>query len=547
MQSGDHVRAYVLEETIGVGAMGEVWRARHQSLQRNVAIKIIQEQVSVNAEFRERFMQEAQAMARLQHPNIVPVHDFFTVDHRAFLVMSLIDGGSLAESGRLAPDVALTISRELLDALNCAHQQGVIHRDVKPSNILLDQRGHAYMTDFGIALIAGTQRMTRLSRTGTAVGTPEYMSPEQIATPQDVDHRTDVYSFGCVLYEMLSGTPPFGSREDGTSEFELMQSHVTRQPIPLHQRHVQVNRGTESAVMRALAKDREDRFAGCGEMAQALFREWRYPFQQALGRWREETLRQAPGHSAADSRRRREERPASQEPIVVTSPPLAHPGGGKNSAWTLQWPSSSAKRPVDSIRRWRDVIWWLLNSFLAPSLSNQVSTGLVDVRGILQIEPGSVRLIPQDGSLSPMPLRVAINSDIRDGDSVHVVGTWEQRRFVRVVYLRNRTTRVTFVRGFGGLHAARKDPRTQMGNITLRGVIQVTATQILITPVDDVIPQMPLRVKNRTAAQLKDGDVVHVYGDRTPNYLGVFELRNIRSNMLIRSSIFGVSVRPYSR
>jgi eukaryotic-like serine/threonine-protein kinase len=271
MQAGQQIRQYVLEERIGAGGMGEVWRARQPRLRRTVAVKIIREHGAQDASFRERFDREAQAMALLEHPHIVRVHDFFTSDGHGFLVMGFVDGCSLETRGRLPFEAAIQIAREILDALNFAHQQGVIHRDVKPSNILLDRRGHAYMMDFGIALVAGTERITRLTRSGTAVGTPEYMSPEQITTPEDIDHRTDVYSFGCVLYEMLSGQPPFGSRDQGTTEFELMQAHVTRRPVPLRRLNPHIDRHTDAVVMRALAKDRDDRFAGCGDMAQALF------------------------------------------------------------------------------------------------------------------------------------------------------------------------------------------------------------------------------------------------------------------------------------
>jgi serine/threonine-protein kinase len=247
--------------------MGEVWRAHHHTTRRPVALKVIHQRDST---FRDRFSREAQAMRLLTHPHIVPIHDYFIIKGYGYLVMGLIDGRSLADLGRMSCGVALQIAGEILDALNFAHQEGVIHRDVKPSNILIDTRGLAYMTDFGIALVAGTERITRLTHTGTAVGTPEYMSPEQIITPQDIDHRTDVYSFGCVLYEMLAGEPPFGSRDVGTTEFELMQAHVKRAPAPIRQRNVEVDRNTERVITRALAKDREQRFGGCGEMAQAL-------------------------------------------------------------------------------------------------------------------------------------------------------------------------------------------------------------------------------------------------------------------------------------
>jgi serine/threonine protein kinase len=184
-----------------------------------------------------------------------------------FLVMTRIKGKSLDQCGRLPLSAALQISREILDALDFAHQQGVIHREVKPSNILIDARGHAYIMDFGIALVAGTERLTR---TGTAVGTPEYMSPEQITNPADLDHRTDVYSFGCVLYEMLTGQPPFGSRDQGITEFQIMEAHVTKQPAPILLSNPSVDKNTESVVLRALAKNRDERFGGCAEMARSV-------------------------------------------------------------------------------------------------------------------------------------------------------------------------------------------------------------------------------------------------------------------------------------
>jgi serine/threonine protein kinase len=270
MRPGDQIRGYVLDQCIGRGGMGEVWRAYQKSVRRRVAIKIIREGGEHAGMFRKRFAREAEAMAGLDHPHIVPVRDYFVAGETACLVLGLIDGGSLEGRGAFPLDVALRISREVLDALNYAHQCGVIHRDIKPSNILLDQKGHAYITDFGIALVAGTERITRLSRVGTAVGTPEYMSPEQIATPDDIDHRTDVYSFGCVLYEMLSGQPPFGSRDNGTTEFELMQAHVQRSPVPIRQRNSAIDKKTEAVLQCALAKDRDARFAGCGDMALAL-------------------------------------------------------------------------------------------------------------------------------------------------------------------------------------------------------------------------------------------------------------------------------------
>ena len=269
MQPGQRIRDCVIEKHIGAGGMGEVWRAYHRALRRHVAVKLIFQR---DHTFQQRFQREAEAMSRLHHPHIVPIHEVFVVGTSGYLVMGLVEGGSLADLGRVSCAAALQLAAQILDALNFAHQQGVVHRDVKPSNILVDRNGRAYVTDFGIALVAGKQRITRLTRSGTAIGTPEYMSPEQITTPEDIDHRTDVYSFGCVLYELLAGQPPFGSRDNGTTDFDLMHAHVRQAPVPIRRRNPDVDRNTERVITQALAKDRERRFAGCGEMAQALLR-----------------------------------------------------------------------------------------------------------------------------------------------------------------------------------------------------------------------------------------------------------------------------------
>jgi serine/threonine protein kinase len=269
LKPGDRVRDYVLEKRIGAGGVGEVWRARHERLNKSVAIKLILPHLYQDDNIYNRFVQEAIATANLEHPHIISVYDFFSIQDDAFLVMSYIEGGSLQDRlknhGRLSLSEALRIARGILDALDFAHQKGIVHRDVKPSNILLSPDSHAYLVDFGIALILGKTRITRF---GANVGTPDYMSPEQIRGGQ-LDHRTDVYSFGCVLYEMLAGRSPFRRSEEDT-EFALMERHISDSPTPLRILNSEVNEETEAAVMRALAKDREKRFAGCAAMAKAL-------------------------------------------------------------------------------------------------------------------------------------------------------------------------------------------------------------------------------------------------------------------------------------
>jgi serine/threonine-protein kinase len=273
MRNGQKVRDYLFEEKIGEGGMGEVWRARHTVLRRQVAIKVMARHLEANPGFGERFLQEAQAQARLSHPRIVGVSDFFEEAGQCFLVMPLMSGKTLADrlhetQGALPVSEALAVARDVLDALDYAHQQGVIHRDVKPSNILLDRGGHACLTDFGIALSLGGRRFTQ---TGTLLGTPHYMSPEQIRTPRSVDHRTDVYSFGCVLYEMLAGRPPFAAAaEADDTDFALKEAHVYQVPEPIRKWNPTVPARIDAVILSALAKDPGQRWGGCGEFLRAL-------------------------------------------------------------------------------------------------------------------------------------------------------------------------------------------------------------------------------------------------------------------------------------
>jgi eukaryotic-like serine/threonine-protein kinase len=273
MQEGQKIRDYVLEEKIGEGGMGEVWRARHAILDRQVAIKAMARHLETDPEFGRRFLQEAQSQARLNHPRIVGVSDFFAEDGQYFLVMPLMSGKSLADrlhelQSPLPVSDALVVARDVLEALDHAHQEGIIHRDVKPSNILLDRDGHASLTDFGIALSLGRHRVTL---TRTSLGTPHYMSPEQIRSPKTVDHRTDVYSFGCVLYEMLTGRPPFAEAADAEdTDFAVKEAHVYQAPEPLRKWNPRVPAWLEAVVLRALAKNPDERFLGCGEFRRTL-------------------------------------------------------------------------------------------------------------------------------------------------------------------------------------------------------------------------------------------------------------------------------------
>jgi len=277
---GRRIRDWQIEGLLGEGGMGQVWRARHTMLNRNFAIKVIADELMSDAKFEALFIREAGTQAELQHPHIIPATDFFVEDGLHCLVMPFIEGQSLEErmeknkdpkTGKRLPlphRDAVGIAMQVLQALDYAHQHGVIHRDVKPSNILLDRRGHAYLTDFGVAMRMNKPRTTS---SGKVVGTSAYMSPEQIQRPRDMDHRTDVYSFGCVLYEMLAAGPVFETYGmDGDTDFFTKESHIKRMPNPLSKRNPAVPGDVEAVVMKALAKSPNDRFGGCGEFAREL-------------------------------------------------------------------------------------------------------------------------------------------------------------------------------------------------------------------------------------------------------------------------------------
>jgi len=274
MRTGDRIGGYELLEKLGEGGMAEVWKARNIALERVVAIKFLLERFINDPDLQQRFLQEGRLQARLQHPQIVGILHAGEENGRAFLVTDYVQGKSLEElleshGGKPLPvEEVLSISYDVLAALEYAHnlpQGAIVHRDVKPSNILLDGRGRARLADFGIAVALNEDRKTK---TGFALGSVFYMSPEQIQTPRAIDWRSDIYSFGCVLYEMLTGRPPFGGETD--SDFTIKQAHVQTPPEPMRKWNPQVPFEFEWIVFRALSKDRERRFSSAAEMADAL-------------------------------------------------------------------------------------------------------------------------------------------------------------------------------------------------------------------------------------------------------------------------------------
>jgi len=252
---------------IGEGGMGVVYMAEHVTLPKKFAVKCLSPALTRNAHFRDRFYQEAQNQALLDHPNIVQVTDFLETDDFFFLVMEYVDGKELdehiAEKGKMSEQEVLSIFKDVLNGLNFAHSKGIIHRDIKPPNILVDNSGRVRIMDFGIAILAGDKRLTA---DGTNIGSPWYMSPEQIKRPKDIDHRSDVYSMGIVLYEMLTGNVPF----DGETDFIIKDQHINS-PIPDPRKNTEhISKKLAEIILTALEKDPEDRYSGCGEFLEYI-------------------------------------------------------------------------------------------------------------------------------------------------------------------------------------------------------------------------------------------------------------------------------------
>jgi serine/threonine protein kinase len=264
---GKTIGQYEIIEQIGVGGMATVYKAYQSSINRHVAVKILPTQFAHDPNFVKRFTQEAKAIAALEHPHILPVYDFGTQEGLTYMVMRYIEGGTLADlmGQPMFNERIVEIVGNMARALDYAHSQGVVHRDIKPSNILMDKHGEALLTDFGIAKVMQDTGGTQLTGTGSILGTPEYMSPEQ-AEGVSVDHRSDLYSLGVVLYELLTGQPPYQAK----TPLAVVLMHV-KEPLPLpHTINPNVAEPLEQVVLKAMAKNRNQRYQTAAEMEQAL-------------------------------------------------------------------------------------------------------------------------------------------------------------------------------------------------------------------------------------------------------------------------------------
>ena len=271
--TGRAIRGYALAERIGMGGFGSVYRAVQPNVEREVAVKIILPAFANHPDFIRRFEAEAQLVARLEHPHIVPLYDYWREPGVAYLVMRLLRGGNvqaLLGQGPLLMDTTTHLLEQICSALNAAHRIGVIHRDLKPANVLLDEDGNAYLADFGIAKNVSNPDLEHQTQIDEMVGTPHYMSPEQIRS-LTIKPQTDVYCLGIMLYEMLTGALPFA----GPTPFDLIQQHINVPMPPLAAHHTGLPAALDAVIGRATAKNPEDRY----EDVLVFFKD----FRQAAG------------------------------------------------------------------------------------------------------------------------------------------------------------------------------------------------------------------------------------------------------------------------
>jgi YVTN family beta-propeller protein len=260
LEIGSTFAGYRIEGEIGRGGMGVVYRVHDPELERTIAVKLVAPGRAQDEAFRKRFLRESKLAASLGHPHILPIHAAGEAGGSLYIAMRYVGGGDLrallAREGKLGPERALTVVGEVAGALDAAHRRGLVHRDVKPANMLLDEDGHAYLADFGLT----KQRAegSGVTHTGQLLGTLDYIAPEQIRG-QELDGRSDQYALACVLYECLAGRPPFR----GAIEAEVLWAHMQEEPPPLRDYPA-----LEPVLARGLAKDKEERYASCAELVQ---------------------------------------------------------------------------------------------------------------------------------------------------------------------------------------------------------------------------------------------------------------------------------------
>ena len=270
LSAGDVIAGYRLDELAGRGGMGVVFRATHIALERQVAVKLIAPELAADEKFRQRFQRESRVAASIDHPHVIPIFDAGDEDGQLYVAMRYVEGTDLgalvAHQGTLEPPQAVELIAQVSDALDAAHERGLVHRDVKPANVLLESRPsgyHAYLTDFGLVKTVGAASGV-LTRTGQWLGTPDYAAPEQILGAE-VDARTDVYALGCMLYQLIAGKPPFEADTDVAKMF----AHLSNPPPSLSDSRPDTPAALDEVIRSALAKEPAERQGSAGELTAA--------------------------------------------------------------------------------------------------------------------------------------------------------------------------------------------------------------------------------------------------------------------------------------
>jgi serine/threonine-protein kinase len=269
--AGRRFGAYEVLEELGSGGMGKVYRAKNVTLERLVALKTLAPHLSADQGFVQRFLKEARVAARLNHPNIVQTYDFGCVEGVYYLAMEYVDGHSLRtylKRGRFSERDALQVIRYAVRALAVAHEAGIVHRDIKPDNLMLTAKGELKVVDMGIAKRLDEEAGSGLTQTGQAVGTPQYISPEQIRSLKDIDARADIYSLGATMYHLVTGHPPF----KGSSGALVMTMHLTH-PLPDPRKYEpSLSEGLCRVLRKMMAKEREERYQDVYALDNDLYR-----------------------------------------------------------------------------------------------------------------------------------------------------------------------------------------------------------------------------------------------------------------------------------
>ena len=314
---GENVGPYRLVEKLGKGGMATVFKAYHPSLDRYVAIKALHPAFMEHPGFLDRFEREAKVVAKLEHPNIVPIYDFSEHEGRPYLVLKYVRGETLKarlEKSKLTYKESRRIFRVISSALAYAHKQGVLHRDVKPSNVLLDKAGGIYLADFGLARITETSQTTLSGQ--MMMGTPHYISPEQAKGLGNLDSGTDIYSLGIMMYELLVGQVPF----QADTPFSVIHDHIYS-PLPLpHDVNPDITEEMQRALLKALAKKREDRYTNISEMMAAFLKAFEDLIQEHPSEGEAPTLTLDADQRRADSIQRAQE--AGEEQLTGESAPV---------------------------------------------------------------------------------------------------------------------------------------------------------------------------------------------------------------------------------